>query len=708
MATMSGALQLYDGASNALQMYDELSSRAQSYSREVSQASSSISVNIMRTTQLFLAIVPMQMRVATAQTEIQKSTEGAEEAQNSFSDKIKKMGINVVDVFKKAKSAVEQLKPAMDFSDAYVNTFYRLDSVNDKLQTSKQLHDKVFAAAQRSRGDYMSMASSVAEMGKAAPNAFKTNDEMIAFQELLNKSYKINGTSESDQKGGTGKLTQVMASGKFEGSDFSSMMEYAPMLADAVSKYTGKSKQELQALSGSGALSSDVIKNAMFSATEEINGKFSQVPKTFADHFTSLKNTAIRNLDPIISKVSEILNSPAVASFMSGLETGLNMVFSLFDPLIAGAEQFAAVLQNNLPLAAGLLSGISALLIGMAMKHIPNLILGLWQMIPPLITSAVSWLALNWPILLVAAVIGILVAALMYFGVSAQEIVGFVTGVFFGLYAYIYNIIAFLYNLFAPFAEFLVNLFIDPMFAIKKLIYDLAMFFGNHMYNMLRFVEDFGGGFMKIIAEAINGGIKSINFLANKINDIFGTNIGTIPLLDPDNVHAVSDGVKKMMGMLEEPVSDKEVFSLNKMDYMDPKESFDQGYKVGFKLTGKAIDGMGKIGDKFKNPSDELNVGASPFAGNSFGASSGSNIPNVGKVDRIGGVDEEVAISSEDLKMMRELAEMKSIQNFVSLTPTVQVTTGPVTNGADIDMIVAKIEQSLDEEIASSAAGVYA
>ncbi|RCX22593.1 tape measure domain-containing protein [Fontibacillus phaseoli] len=707
MTTMSTALQLYDGTSTALQMYDGLSSRVQSYSREVSQASSLINGSVTRTAQLFLAIVPIQMQVAAAQTEIQKSTEGAEEAQSSFGDRIKKMGTNVVDVFKKAKSAVDQLKPAMDFSDAYVNTFYRLDSVNDKLQTSKQLHDKVFAAAQRSRGDYMSMASSVAEMGKAAPKAFKTNDEMIAFQELLNKSYKVEGKSESDQKSGTGKLTQVMAAGKFQGSDFSSMTEYAPMLADAVSKYTGKTKQELQALSGSGALSSDVIKNAMFSATDEINGKFSQVPKTFSDHFTSLKNTAIRNLDPIISKVSEILNSPAVASFMTGLQTGLNMVFSLFDPLIAGAEQFAGVLQNNLPIVWGLLSGISAFLIGLAMRQIPNLIIGLWNMIPPLITQAITWLAINWPILLIAALIGILVAALMYFGVSAQEVVGVVFAVFYALYANIYNIIALLYNLFASYAEFLINLFIDPVYAIKKLFYDLVMTFGNFMYNMLRSAEDFAGGFMKTILAGINGALKGFNWLVEKVNGIFGTDFATAQLLDETNIHALSDKFKGMMDV-EAPVSDKSIVSLKRMEYKNINEFSKKGYSGGLKFSDQLKNGAGKIGDKFKNPAGELDVSASPFAGNSFGAGSASNIPNVGKVDRVGGVDEEVAISSEDLKMMRELAEMKSIQNFVSLTPTVQVTTGPVTNGADIDTIVAKIEQSLDEEISSSAAGVYA
>jgi hypothetical protein len=50
---------------------------------------------------------------------------------------------------------------------------------------------------------------------------------------------------------------------------------------------------------------------------------------------------------------------------------------------------------------------------------------------------------------------------------------------------------------------------------------------------------------------------------------------------------------------------------------------------------------------------------------------------------------------------------MKNIQNFVTLTPTVQVKTGAVTNQANLDSIVTKITKKLNEEIASTAKGVY-
>ncbi|PNQ78866.1 hypothetical protein [Paenibacillus sp. F4] len=80
---------------------------------------------------------------------------------------------------------------------------------------------------------------------------------------------------------------------------------------------------------------------------------------------------------------------------------------------------------------------------------------------------------------------------------------------------------------------------------------------------------------------------------------------------------------------------------------------------------------------------------------------------NVGKVDKVGKIEDKVDISSEDLKVMRDIAEMKSIQNFVTLTPTVQVKTGDINNGADVDTIIKKIGDHLEEQFVSTAQGVY-
>lgn len=84
-----------------------------------------------------------------------------------------------------------------------------------------------------------------------------------------------------------------------------------------------------------------------------------------------------------------------------------------------------------------------------------------------------------------------------------------------------------------------------------------------------------------------------------------------------------------------------------------------------------------------------------------------ANIKNVNHVNTVGSINESVDISSDDLKMLRELAEIQAIQNFVELTPTVQVTTGNINNAGDIDTIINKIGQKLNEEFVSTAQGVY-
>ncbi|MNU03066.1 hypothetical protein D3C72_2469700 [compost metagenome] len=56
---------------------------------------------------------------------------------------------------------------------------------------------------------------------------------------------------------------------------------------------------------------------------------------------------------------------------------------------------------------------------------------------------------------------------------------------------------------------------------------------------------------------------------------------------------------------------------------------------------------------------------------------------------------------------MRDLAEMKTIQNFVTLTPNVTVTTGPVMETVDTEEMVRRIVEGIDQEVTASAKGAY-
>ncbi|WP_058303450.1 hypothetical protein [Gorillibacterium timonense] len=308
----------------------------------------------------------------------------------------------------------------------------------------------------------------------------------------------------------------------------------------------------------------------------------------------------------------------------------------------------------------------------------------------------ISWLSSITPIILLIGLVAGLLFGLNEMGVSVSDVVSFIMGILYGLFAFLWDRFAALYNSVLAVAEFLINIFIDPVYAIQKLFYDLV----------LNVVEFFNG--------MINGLIDGLNWILSKISKVTGKDMeikGSINLAE------------KMAGT--KPVSDKNVVSLDKYRMMskDIGLTAEQGAKVGSGFTDNLSAGtdklksFGKGWDKQLDPTDNMKkfgagAGASPAVDSlsKVGAASPAlspNIDNVGHVGSIGKVDDTVDVSSDDLEMMHDIAEMSSIQNFVSLTPTVNVTTGDIKNGYDIDTIINRIQVNLENEIASSAQGVY-
>lgn len=432
--------------------------------------------------------------------------------------------------------------------------------------------------------------------------------------------------------------------------------------------------------------------------------KWKSVVDGFNLQLSSLGQDGMNALTPAIDALLSMLNSEAFSQFISGVGAAFSFVGSLLGEAMAGVASFIGSLTTD-----G--SSTNMLLIGMGVA-LAALGVILWAMVAPVVAQAIAWLGVYWPILLVVAVIGLIIGALIKFGVSAEAIVGFVVGLFYGLYAAIYNYVAMFYNLAMGVAEFLINLFTNPMYVIKKLIYDLTLFFGEHLYKMLLATEDFASGFVNIILEAVNGALKGLNWLIEGFNKLTGADISSIEMLVTPDMHILSDKLRAKLDGMEAPEEPDNLAHLNRLDYKDIAASFNQGNQAGKNLMNKGADALDSAKSKLGNNLKEMLPG-SPGTEDAaqLGTGPGMNLPQIGSVGHVGSVDrinETVDISSEDLKMMRELAEVTAIQNFTTLTPTVTVNTGPVSKEVDIHTIVTQIEQVLEEEIATSAAGVYA
>lgn len=137
-------------------------------------------------------------------------------------------------------------KIAINAIDNTTLTNSRLSMINDGKQTDKQLQNKIMQSANNSRSSYATTAANVSKLGLLAGDAFKNNNEIIRFSELLNKSFKVGGAGTQEQEAGTYQLTQAMAAGKLQGDEFRSVMENAPLVADAIAKYTGKTKRRIK------------------------------------------------------------------------------------------------------------------------------------------------------------------------------------------------------------------------------------------------------------------------------------------------------------------------------------------------------------------------------------------------------------------------------------------------------------------------------
>lgn len=409
--------------------------------------------------------------------------------------------------------------------------------------------------------------------------------------------------------------------------------------------------------------------------------KWNGVLETFKFRFKQAGADALAALEPLFDYLLKAFDSGKFDPFFKIMSTGFWLISNAINGAVHAAVWFGNVFVDYWPIITSLLIAI----VGIILYQVTP---ALWAMLVPIYQQAIAWLAAYWPVLLVAAAVGGLIYVLLQMGVTAEQIVGSVMGFFYVLAAFIYNKIAYIWNGFAAFAEFLINVFIDPVYAIKKLFYDLSMTFLGHMYNMILGAEEFAGSFMKVVLEAINGVIGGLNKMIEGLSNIpgFGS-LKPIKPFDTDNVHAMSDGVKKLMDNLEAPTTDKNVVKIARMDEWSYTDAAKQGYNLGSGFVGKIKDSL----DGFKLP----------------GQDGKGNLGNIGKVGEVGKIGDTVDISSEDLKVMRDLAEIKAIQNFVTLTPTVQVTTGPINQGADVDEIIVRINKNMQEEIASSAQSVF-
>ena len=265
-------------------------------------------------------------------------------------------------------------------SDELAQTTARLNLMNDGLQTTAQLQAMIFASAQRSRSEYQATADFVAKIGMMAGKIFTSNTELIGVAETINKIFKISGTSAQEQASATLQLTQALASGVLRGEELNSVFEAAPMMIQKIADYLQVDIGQIRKMAEDGMLTADIVKNAMIAATTDINKTFETIPKTWGDIWTSFENQAIRGLQPLFEKISALANNPGMQNFAENIAIGIAYVGVVIVGAINGVEWLASAVTSVLGYAFSWVSAIAVIgfqAITAAMPIVLGAVLGL-------------------------------------------------------------------------------------------------------------------------------------------------------------------------------------------------------------------------------------------------------------------------------------------------------------------------------------------
>lgn len=580
---------------------------------------------------------------AKAQKEYNQSMENGTGSADRLTASLKKMAGGYI--------GLQGVKGLLQMSDTLVSTTARLDMVNDGLQSTAALNNMIFTSANRARGSYAETADMVSKLGLLAGDAFGSTQEIVAFAEQLNKQMAVSGVSMVSAQGAMLQLTQAMASGVLRGEELNSVMEQLPIVTDSIIKYLGISKGELKDLASEGAITAEIVKNAMFAAAEETNARFEEMPTSWSQVWTIFGNYATKALTPVLLGLSWVANNLEI---IGPLVLGAGAAFAIFQ-VAANWTKIATVVTGAYNAAVTFLKVGYGLLRNQTMaaaiaQHTYN---------SALLASPITWVLMGLALIVGALYAG--VAAYNHFTGASVSATGIIAGVMSMLGAHVYNTVAFMYNGFAVFANLIGNVFNNPVAAVKVLFYDMAQTVLGYLLNIANGIEGLVNKIPGVTVDLTSGVESWIN-----------------------NLGAKSAAVKESSGW-------KEYFS--PMEYKDYDSAFSSGYDKGSNFFSNIFGG---------------GVGADLGNFSASGASLGDINDKLGGIGKdVGSIKKSVDMSKEDIKLMVDMATQRYVNkiNLTAQTPVITVNGANTGNTeADRKAMADVMALILQEQLAAGSA----
>lgn len=602
-------------------------------------------------------------------------------------------------------------------ADTFIQIMARLNTVADGTKAGQELQDSLMAAANRSRSGFAEMADSVAKLRSQAGEAFKNNDEAIAFAEQLNKLYKLGGASLEQQKAGTLQITQALASGVLRGDEFNSMMENAPLVAQKLAQHLGVGVGQLREMAKDGQLTGDALKNALLGSAVATNEQFARLPMTFGDMVAQIKNVGMYAFQPLIQSWQQFISSVEGQTFMQALQMSMFAIADVALWLFNLFRDGFSWMVNNMDVVMSVLSAVAIAVAIMGAvwvaTHIAMMVAS-WELLLPylIIIGVIIGLIILVQMFGVSAldVIAGIVAGFVFLGTIIYDVIVFAINLFAMLFQFIVSIIAMLHNHFVIFAEFFLNMWRHPIYSAKRLFVNLVKNVINGLANIVDSTGAVGNAIGRAFIAGANMAIRAINAVISALNKIPGFSLSTMSEIGGGGGVSVGNSIRGFADSFSAGDEPDDYQTLEKMNVQPVGEVL--GYANPLSLASSAFNGTKSLGqsaiDKFKdftNTMGHYDDLARQFdqqnaLGNGAGAGNGGVGDKLGKgknIGNVGKVEDEIKLKDEDIKMMRDIAERQYVVDYQVLTPQVSVhyESNNSATEQDINDLVGKVEEKI-------------
>lgn len=608
--------------------------------------------------------------------------------------------------------SIQSVGKALNISDELVQTTSRLNMMNDGVQTTAELVNMVYAAAQDARGSFSQMADVIARFGNNAKDAFSSSEEVVAFADLIQKQMTIAGASTQEAANAELQLSQALGSGVLRGDELNSIFEQAPNLIQNIADYLDVPIGKIREMAADGELSADVVKAAIFSAADDINSKFNEMPMTWGQIWQSMQNTALIAFQPVLQRLNDLANSEAFQTFIQGaieaMATLANILLNVFEV----AASVGAFIGDNWSIIAPIIYGvIAALGAYLAIMGIVNAITAisaaidatkaaadalaagqtfLWTVQQYGLNAALAACPITWIIVLIIALIAIIFAvcnAIAKMTGIANSGFGVITGGVNVVIQFFKNLGLTVANIALGIGNAIAALASNMMTAFHNAICSVQSWFYNLLSTALSVIEG--------ICSALN----------------------KLPFVEFD-YSGISSAADDYAAKASEAAGNKE-------DYQSISDAFNEGFTTFDAFQdGWASDAFNAgaawgdgIADKVSNFSlsdvfgqtDIPNVGdyTSGFSDAIANSGVGDGIGNID--DNTGKIKDSLDITEEDLKYLRDIAEQEAINRFTTAEINVDMSgmQNTVNSGDDIDGFMTKLTDSVNEAVDNMTEGVH-